>query len=113
MNQVHVKLLPDGSGRVRIHYFIHDEKGPIQTPGSVVPSALGPIQLGGFRGRIACQPGLKSILPKNVAGVLHLTPHSDDVRGVSCPECMASKEYKETKAILAETLDTSQLIKES
>lgn len=104
MSQVVIRLLPDGSGRVRIHYFVHDQKGPVTTPSGAVMTALGPLKLGGVTGRIACQPQLASVTPQMVKGELQPTVHSDDVRAVTCPECQRTSEYLATMNLLAHTM---------
>ena len=110
MNQVVIRLLPDGSGRVRIHYFVHDPKGPVTTPSGAVMTALGPMKLGGVVGRIACQPQMASVTPKVVKGELQPTVHSDDPRAVTCPECQASSEYLTTMNVLAHTVPTANAV---
>lgn len=106
MNKVVIKLLPDGSGRVRIHWFVHDDRGPVTTPASTTLTALGPLKLGGAKGRIACQPRRASVTPEVVGGVTTPIVHSDDVRAVTCPECRQTKEYWEVMGQLAEILET-------
>lgn len=102
MRHVAVKLLPDKSGRVRIHYFVHTPDGPAQTPGRVAMTAMGPLRLGGSRGKIACQPGLADVTPQAVGGSWHLCCHSDDPRAVTCPECEKTEDYQKAMALLAE-----------
>lgn len=103
-----LRLLPDGSGRVRIHWFIWDKEGPIQMPQTMVMTAKGPMAVGGNavtgerRGRIACQPKLKSVLPQQKGQEYLLFTHSDDPRAASCPECMATEEYKAAMKALEE-----------
>lgn len=104
--QVVVRLLKDGSGRVRIHYFVRDEAGPIRTPAGVIAlTAMGPMSAGGTKGYIACQPKQESLDVKK-DGIIYPTPHSDDVRAVTCPECQATAEYKKMADFLAELADT-------
>lgn len=107
MSRAVIRLLPDGSGRVRIHWFIHDPKGPIETVSSVTMSAIGPIKMGGARGRIACQPQRTSIAPEQKGSDMHIVTHSDDVRGATCPECLATPEAKAQLADFATMLDTA------
>jgi hypothetical protein len=105
MNQVVIRLLPDGSGRVRIHWFVHDPKGPVRTPASTTMTALGPLRLGGAVGRIACQPGLESVTPKVDGTQTVPLCHSDDCRAATCPECMATPEYAAAMKRLSEILE--------
>ncbi len=107
MRTVLVKLLKDGSGRVCIHWFVRDEAGKITTPSSVTTTALGPIALGGVRGRIACMPKLTSVLPTQSKGQINTCAHSDDVRAVTCPECRATDDYKIASVELGEMVDTA------
>lgn len=107
MNRVVMKLLSDRSGRVLIHWFIHDDQGPVETPANAVMTAMGPLKLGGVRGRIACMPSLDSVTPTMVNGISYPVPHSDDVRAVTCPACSATKEFWEMKKRLAEILETA------
>jgi hypothetical protein len=97
MPPITIYLLPDGSGRVRIHYFHRDDKGPVSTAQVVHPTQIGPVPLGGATGFIACQPGLKSLFTP--AGPV---VHSDDPRAVTCPECRGSGEWREVMTRLGE-----------
>ena len=105
MNQVEIKLLPDGSGRVRIHWFVRDPKGPIKTAGSTTLPALGPLTLGGAMGRLACNAAIKDVAPQFSGGVWRPCVCSDDVRAVSCPECQAVPEYETERLKLKEILE--------
>lgn len=107
MRTVNIKLLPDGSGRVRIHWFQRLDNGPARTPEGAVMSTLGPLRSGGVRGRIACQPNLKDVGPQQVNGETVPICHSDDVRGATCPECLATAEAKAALADYALTLNTA------
>lgn len=90
---VEVRLLRDRSGRTCIHWFQRRPDGPITTPAGAIPTNQGPLQVGGVRGRIVCQPERKSDLPVEQDGVTRLLMRSDDVRAVTCPDCRATKEY--------------------
>lgn len=109
MRVVNVKLLPDGSGRIRVHYFAWGP-GPVETPTAVAMAGITPVRLGGSvdgqhrRGFIACQPGRAGILPDSRGDGVHLVPHSDDPRAANCPECMATEAFKEHMARLKETV---------
>lgn len=94
--------VPGRPGSVRIHYFVHDEAGPIEMPSDMAMTAFGPITLGGSKGRIACQPTLKveDVLPKLKGGFTHLFQHSDEARAVTCPDCCRSDDYKSTMQAL-------------
>lgn len=105
---IQMRVLPDG--KVRIHYFVHDDAGPIRTPGKVIAmTPLGPLRAGGVKGYIACQPKRDSALPGRVAGgEIQVMPHSNEARAVTCPECKATDVWKKTMALLGETLETAR-----
>ncbi len=105
MRQVVIKLLPDRSGRVLIHWFVHDEQGPIETPVGGAMTALGPMHLGGAKGRIACMPGRGHAGSEIINGQHHLFPHSDDVRAATCPDCLTTDEAKRMLLEYKERLD--------
>lgn len=103
-HQVNVRVLPgeptDGTGRVCIHLFVHDERGPF-----VEPHVLHPVFKNGVlvkqqvmavptRGRLACDPK-RTVAPVTRGGVTTVTPRTDDPRAATCPRCLASKEYAE------------------
>ncbi len=99
-----IRMLPDKSGRVRIHWFIRDSTGPAKTPSLTVPSPVGPLAVGGTVGRIACQPKRDSVTPAvNHAGQIEPCCHTDDPRAATCPECCATDEFKQAMEYL-ETL---------
>ncbi len=94
-------LLPDGTGRVRQHWFVHDPEGK-KTPERVVQTPMGPLRLGGVPGRIACKPlydGDFSVI--SLGGMC-----SGDVRAVNCPECQATAEYAEACGLMKDLLMT-------
>lgn len=94
-----VKLLKDGSGRVCIHWFARDKAGPIAEPNR---EPAVPAWAKGTAGRIACQPKRTSLLPEsdqNGNGIACM--HTDDPRAATCPECLATAEYKTIMAELA------------
>jgi len=102
-----IRLLPDGSGRVRIHWFERCDDGPIETLQRSEPTPIGPLRLGGAKGRIACRPEQKSLSQTTREGQYQPTVHSDDVRAVTCPECQATEAYKKTVQDLADILETN------
>lgn len=100
--QVEIKLMNlKTDRRVRIHWFQHDDKGPIHTGSVVATTALGPLKLGGVRGRIACQPNRASLAPPLVNGRIQPCPCSDDVRAVTCDLCAATEGYRSAVEELA------------
>lgn len=88
------RMLPDGSGRLRIHWLCPDENGPIRTEGRTVFVGATPLRLGGAVGRVACQEAKTSILPEVRGSKAHVMEISDDVRAATCPECLATAEAK-------------------
>lgn len=106
MSSINVRLLPDNSGKVRIHWFRRDPNGPITTPAGVLSTGIGLVNLGGVKGCIACTPQLKDLTPQIVNGVMITTLHSDDVRGATCPECLDTDEAKQMIANLKSALQT-------
>jgi hypothetical protein len=110
--RVNVKLLPDKSGRVMIHWFMWDEAGPIELTQAPVMTANGPMVVGGnvvtgeTKGRIACNPALKDLIPRAVGGIGQLCVHSDDPRAVTCPDCKKVPEFAALIQEYSETLAT-------
>ena len=105
MNRVLIRMLPDGTGRVRIHWFEWLDDGPIQPVPPLAMSNLGPMTLKAHkmkRGRIACMPKLESLAPQVQNGLSQLVVHSDDPRAATCPECMATEGYRKTMALMSE-----------
>lgn len=90
--------------RVRIHWFMRTDDGPIQTGSMVASTALGPMVLGGSRGKIVCQPKRTTLTSPMVLGRYQPCPCSDDVRAVTCDLCAATPEYKRAVEELAEIL---------
>jgi len=106
MRVVNVKLLPDGSGRVRVHWFVRSPQGVIRTGLKTEITPIGILRLGGAQGYIACQPKRENVLPTMDHGEIHLLIRSDDIRAANCPECLATEEAKK---LLAEMKDTEQM----
>lgn len=103
-------LPPDENGnrRVRICYFVKDEKGPIKIPNARLPKPKEgkhmPFRVPGCAGYIACQPKRSSTNPIQKGGETHLCTRSDDPRAVTCPECMATDEFKVAMAEIEERM---------
>lgn len=111
-----VVRLVKGTPFVKIHFFVHSEKGPIRTAPNAELILQGvqnkiaipaPMQ-GGASGFIACQPMRKSLGGQMHGGRAELCPCSDEVRAVTCQECQATEAFKkaaeELAAMLAETI---------
>lgn len=101
---VNMNVLPgepvDGTGRVCIHLFVRDERGsfvephvlhPVIKDGEIVKREL---EAKPTRGRLACDPK-RGVAPVKRGGVITVTPRTDSPGAVTCPKCMASKEYIE------------------
>ena len=97
---INVKVLPgeplDGSGRVCIHLFVRDERGPFTEPHVLYMHSGedGQSRLAAkpTRGRLACDPK-RTVEPVTRAGVTTVTMRTDDARAVTCLKCIASKDY--------------------
>lgn len=86
--KIDIKLLPDG--RVCIHWLIKDENGPVKTQGRTAMTAHGPFQLGGFQGRIACNPLQNTVNPQIRNGVRYMCHYVTELQSATCPKCLAS-----------------------
>ena len=100
-----IKVLKDR--RVRIHFFVRSEKGPIQTePDIHLAPGIKPVRIGGAKGFVACQPQRKRLAGEMLNGRVLVFPCSDEVRAVTCDLCLATDEFKkaaeELAAVLAE-----------
>ena len=97
---VDVAILPgeptDGSGRICIHLFVPDERGPFTEPHVLHPAVDDAGQrikqrvvAKPTRGRLACDP--KRVVAPVVRGnVTRVTARTDDPRAVTCPRCLTS-----------------------
>jgi hypothetical protein len=95
-----IRMLPDGSGRVRIHWFCRALLGvsdKIATRGIVFKES-GQLGIGPVQGHIACQPARTGLHSDLRAGQQAPLMHTDDPRAATCPECMATPEFKEAMA---------------
>lgn len=110
---VNVNVLPgeplDGSGKVAIHLFIEDEVGPILEPAvtcmadvEVDGNVVKQLSVRPTRGRLACNPR-RTVAPTTRNGVTTVTPRSGDPRAVTCPKCIASRDYKTMMGLLSTT----------
>lgn len=109
---INVKVCPgeptDGTGRVCIHLFVKDERGTFVEP-HVIHQATdaagqpikGQLVAKETRGRLACSPTRKAA-PTTTGGVTTVTPRTDDARAVTCPKCIASKDYMEMTTKIAQ-----------
>lgn len=102
--RIKVNVVPgdptDGNGRVCIHLFVRDERGPILET-HVLHPVLGddgkPIKQKLYakptRGRLACD-SKRLVTPITVKGVTTLTMRTEEPRAVTCPKCISSDDYK-------------------
>ena len=93
---ISLKVLPgepvDGTGRICIHLFVPDERGPFVETHCLYVDDERKIGAKLTRGRLACDPK-RTVSLKPVNGVTTVTLRSDDPRAVTCPKCIASAEY--------------------
>ncbi len=98
-----VRVLKDR--RVRCHFFVHSEKGPIHTaPRIEIAPGISPMQIGGASGFIACQPQRQQINGAISGGRIEVTFVSDECRATTCPECIATEAFKKAAEELAAML---------
>lgn len=95
----------DGRGRVCVHLFVQDERGPFVDPHVLHPviengaPVKQKVQAKPTRGRLACD-SRRSVAPVTRNGVTTVTVRTDDPRSVSCPKCKATPEYTAMMAAL-------------
>ena len=114
---VDVGVLPgeaiDGAGRVCIHLFVPDTRGPF-----VEPHALHPVikdsmivkqqvEAKPTRGRLACSP-VRTVAPVTRGGATRITLRSDDPRAVTCPRCIASTYYADAMELITTAAEAAR-----
>jgi hypothetical protein len=100
-----IRLLKDGTRRVLIHWFCRAPGGAATAANALIPD--GPkVAQGPVRGYIACQKARASLAPQKVGADSEPCTHSDDVRAVTCPDCIATKEFAEMMDVLAQLEDS-------
>lgn len=108
---VNINVLPgeptDGSGRVCIHLFVQDERGPFTEPHVLHPArgdggepVKNKLEARPTRGRLACDPK-RTVAPRSRSGVTTVTPRTDDPRAVTCEKCIASSYYEKAVELLS------------
>lgn len=101
---VNVNVLPgeplDGSGKVSIHLFVPDERGPFVEPHVLHLGEDRKVVAKATRGRLACDPK-RLVAPVTKQGVTTVTPRTDDPRAVTCAKCLASKDCADMLARIA------------
>jgi len=105
-----IRFLPDGSGRVRIHWFRRDPAGPIQNPEHITLTSLGILRLGGGKGQIACMPEQVHLLEALPSGQSQLSLYSDDPRAATCPECLQTEAHQQALALLKDLTDPREAL---
>lgn len=103
--KLHMEVLPgeplDGTGRVCIHLFVQDPRGPFVEPHVLHETEPGKLTARPTRGRIACSAKIKGVAAVVRGGVTYVTHRTDDPRAVTCPKCLASREAQELLARIA------------
>ena len=93
---VNVKVLPgqptDGNGKVCIHLFVQDERGPFVEP-AVIHAEDGKLVHKPTRGRLACDPK-RIVAAVTHNGITTVTMRTDDPRAVTCIGCKKSTDYQ-------------------
>lgn len=92
----------DGSGRICIHLFVRDERGPVTEPCVMYVGEVDGkprLMTKPTRGRLACDPK-RLVAQVTRGGVTAVTPRTDDPRAVTCPKCKASKDYERLTGLL-------------
>ena len=88
---LNVKLLKDGTGRVCIHWLQESQEGPLEISGNAqLKKAMGQPLV--FRGRIACNPKQNTVNPQHKGQEVLMCMHSNEIRAVTCPACLAVPE---------------------
>jgi hypothetical protein len=82
---------PLANGGERIHFAIADPKGPAKTK----PRLIGKIHCGGASYRLACDSAWSD---------LSKCRHSGVCQAVTCPECVATSEWRDAMAYQGEVL---------
>lgn len=108
MQQVVMRLLSDGSGRVCIHWLYEHPEGPLETTDNSIMTATGPKVLKGRKWRMACNPNLKAISSVQDGARIIPWTHTDDPRAATCPKCLATEEYKQRMKELEEVVESLQ-----
>jgi hypothetical protein len=110
---VSLNVLPgeplDGTGKVCIHLFVADERGPFVEPCVIYPRLDAQGQRVGneleyrpTRGRLACDHARRrAVVPTTRNGVTVVTPRTSDPRAVTCTKCAATAEYAELMSLIA------------
>lgn len=97
---IDIPVLPgqptNGTGKVCIHLFVRDERGPFTETHVLrqVDDNLGAVPT---RGRLACDPR-RTVAPIVRGAVVKVTPRTDDPRAVTCLKCKASLDYQTAMA---------------
>lgn len=107
---VDIKMLPgqptDGSGKVCIHLFVPDGTGPIveRSVTQLVSAPQGEgggrrLSVGSAKGHIACDRK-RLVAPRERGGVVSVTMRTIEPGAVTCPACIASKDYARIMKVL-------------
>lgn len=108
--------LVKGTRKVKVHFFVHDATGPIQTdasPDMVIQLAQHGVPVpdamrGGVRGFAACQPKRKQLGGVMENGRYVLFPCTAEVQGVTCQECQATRWFQKAANTLVEVFSETE-----
>ncbi len=97
----------DGSGKICIHLFVQDEKGPFVQHHILHPATdkngdviKGQLMHRPTRGRLACGVIPAPTLPTSKSNIIKVTHRTDEPRAVTCPRCQESDSYKTMMQLL-------------
>ena len=82
----------DGSGKVCIHLFVPDDRGPFIEPSVTCLDAENRLSVKSTRGRLACDPK-RTVAQVTKGGVTTVVMRTGDPRAATCPKCKASAVY--------------------
>lgn len=106
-----ISVLPgqplDGTGKLCIHLFVPDSRGPFTEPCVMqldkVKQMRGEVALfnGPKQGRLACDPK-RLVAPVTKNNITKITLRTGDPRAATCPKCIASPDYKAMIKVLTD-----------
>lgn len=92
----------DGTGKVCIHLFVQDERGPFTEPHVLhQDKETGRVVAKPTRGRLACDRR-RGVAPVTQRGITSITMRTDDPRATTCLKCIASKDFAEMMVKIAQ-----------
>ena len=109
---LNVKMLPDKSGRVLIHWLQEGVEGGTAYPIKIQGHPQLRAQCGQsvvINARIACNPKQNSVNPQHRGQEVFMCMHSNDVRAVTCPQCLATVDAVELLKQYEDVLEVAQV----